>query len=363
MKRMILLLAIFCLTASRIVFAQNVTVTGMGATQSAAENAALREAIDRAIGVFVDAQTLVQNFELINDRIYTQSRGFITNYTVVSRNQSADGTWNVTINADVDDNPNSKLMNELTRLGIIDNRLRDPHIAVFVPEHHLQRKIPDPAGETAIAKALIEAGFSNVIEVGSRMTNSNPLNMTALEMTQAAQQFNADIMIVGEAFSDGTGDATQFLPGNQSSGMQSCRARVEARLFVVKGGQIIAADGKYGSGLDISEAVAAKKALTAAGKQMGEYFVEQLLNLGSGTRQQLELIVYASDFSKINQVQNALEQITGNFNLSNYEGGRALFTLKYGGTPQALFNELQSVTDADLTLQSISYSQLTIGVK
>ena len=362
MKRIFLLLTALMML-STAAFAKNVTVTGMGTTQSAAENAALREAIEQTVGVLVDADALVQNFVLINNRIYTQSRGFITNYTVVNRNQSEDGTWNVTINADVDDNPNSKLMNELTRLGIIDNRLRNPRIAVFVPEYHIQHKIPDPAGETAIAKALIDAGFSNVIEVGSRMTNSNPLGMTPQDMTQAAQQFNADIMIVGEAFSDGVGDAAQFLPGNQKSAMQSCRARVEAKLFVVKGGQMIAADGKYGSGLDVSESVAAKKALASAGKQMGEYFVEQLLNLGSSNRQQLELIVYASDFSKINKLQSALEQITGNFNLSNYEGGRALFTLNYGGTPQALFNELQSVTDADLTLQSISYSQLTIGVK
>ena len=126
---------------------------------------------------------------------------------------------------------------------------------------------------------------------------------------------------------------------------------------------MIAADGKLGSGLDISEAIASKKALAQAGQQMGEYFVEQLLKLGSGNRQQIELIVFGADFSKINRVQAALAKVTVNFNLSGYEGGRAVFNVTYGGTPQSLFNELQAGADADVTLQSMSYNQLTVVVK
>ena len=84
--------------------------------------------------------------------------------------------------------------------------------------------------------------------------------------------------------------------------MQSCRARLEAKIYVVRTGQIIAADGKYGSAIDISESIAAKKALSSAGQQMGEYFVEQLLNLGSGNRQGLQVVVIGSDFSKVTKV-------------------------------------------------------------
>ncbi len=362
MRRFLIILSMLLLVAAPAL-AKNVTVSGEGISPTEAENKALQNAVENTLGVLVDSQTLVQNFMLINNQIYTQSRGFITNYTVLERSQTGEGLWRVTINADVDDNPNSKLMNELTRLGIIDNRLRNPKIAVYVPEQHIQRRIPDPAGETAIVKALLEAGFSNVTEVGSRMSIANPMKMTPQQMTEAARQFGVDIMIVGEAFSEGVGDAAQWLPGNQRSGMQACRARVEAKLFIVKSGQMIAADGKIASGLDVSEAIASKKALAQAGQQMGEYFVEQLLKLGSGNRQQIELIVYGADFSKINRVQAALANVTGNFNLSSYEGGRAVFGVQYGGTPQSLFNELQAGTDADLTLQSMSYNQLTVFVK
>lgn len=353
------LLIIFSATA----LAKSVTVTGMGATASDAESDALRAAVENTLGVLIDSETLVKNSMLINDQIYKQSRGFVTDYSVVSREQVS-GSWRVTINATVDDQPNSKLMNELTRLGIINVQLRNPRIAVCVPETHIQYRVPDPAGETAIVKALINAGFSQVTEVGARLNIANPLNMTVAQMTQAAQQFGADILIVGEAFSEGVGDPGQWLPGNQSSNMQACRARVEAKMFILRTGQIIAADGKYGSAYDNSEAVASKKALAAAGKLMGEYFVEQITGMYT-SQQNVEVVVYAADFTKVNLVQSALGQVNRvkGVNLSTYEGGRAIFSVQYGGSPQTLFNELQALTTADLTLQSITYNTLTISVR
>ena len=360
-KFLILVLAAFLISSTAL--AKNVTVTGVGSTSAEAENDALRMAVENTLGVLIDSNTLVEKNVVIRDQIYTQSRGFVSDYKVTKREQTADG-WRVTIDAVVDDQPNSKLMSELTRLGIIDVQLRNPKIAVYVPESHIQYRVPDPAGETAIVKALIAAGFSNVTEVGSRLEIQNPMKMSAAEMTSAAQKFGVDIMIVGEAFSEGVGDAARFLPGQQTSNMQACRARVEAKMFIVRTGQIIAADGKFGSGLDVSQAVASKKALAAAGQQMGEYFVEQITGMYT-SRQGLEIVVIGSSFQKISEVQTAIGKVRGvkSCNLASYEGGKATFSVIYSGSPQTLFNEIQAATDADLNLKSISYNVLTIQVR
>ena len=363
MKRFTILVFALLILFTGSALAKNVTVTGQGITPSDAENDALRLAVENTLGVLVDSSTLVEKGAVINDQIYTQSRGFVTDYKVISKNQS-NGIWSVTIAAVVDDNPNSKLMNELTRLGIINVQLRNPKIAVYVPESHSYGRIPSSSGETAIVKALLEAGFSQVTEVGSRLNISNPLNMTAAEMTSAANKFGVDIMIVGESFSEEIGDAAQWLPGYQRSNMQTSRARVEAKMFIVKTGQIIAVDGKYASGMDNSQAVAAKKALSAAGKEMGEYLVQQITGMYT-SRQSIEVVVYGSAFPKISQVQTAIGAVRGvkSCNLSSYEGGRAVFTVMYSGSPQTLFNEIQRATDADLTLQSLNYNTLTIQVR
>lgn len=362
MKKFAAVLIILLMLAAQV-SAKNLTVTGRGATPTDAENDALRAAVENTLGVLVDAQTLTENSILISDQIYTQSRGFVNDYRVLSR-ELVGNIWHVTINATVDDQPNSRLMNELTRLGIINVQLRNPKIAVYVPEQHLNYHVGGAGGEIAIVKTLLNAGFSNVIEVGTGLSYSNPLSMSAAQMRQAAQAYGADIMIVGESFSEGVGDVGDYLPGNQRTNMQACRARVEAKMFIVRTGQIIAAESKYGSAYDNSQAIAAKKALTSAGEQTGNYFVEQITGMYT-SRQGVEVIVYGADFSKINLVQSALGRVNRvkNVNLSSYEGGRAVFTISYGGSPQTLFNDLQAVTNADLTLQALTYNTLTIYVR
>ena len=74
---------------------------------------------------------------------------------------------------------------------------------------------------------------------------------------------------------------------------------------------------------------------------------------------------YGADFSKINLVQSGLGRVSRvkNVNLSSYEGGHAVFTVMYGGSPQTLFNELQAVTNAELTLHSLAYNTLTVYVR
>lgn len=361
MKRIILMLGILLLMMSLPAAARSVTVTGMGVTASQAENEALRMAVEKSVGVLVDSQTLVDKSIVIRDNIYTQARGFIRDYTVKQRTQTSSG-WQVTIDAVVDDQPNSALMTELARLGIIDVALRNPRIAVCIPEAHISHNIPDPAGETALVKALVEAGFSNVVAVD--IPSGNPYNMSAVALRQAAREFGVDIMIVGEAFSESAGDPAQYLPGKQSTRLQACRARVEAKMFIAKTGQIIAADGKYGSGVDNLENIAAKKALAKAGKQMGEYFVGQITGMYTN-RQDVKIVAYGADFSKINQVQTAAGAVHGvrGVNLATYSGGKAIFNVMYSGSPQTLWNELQRASSADLELVEISYNTVTIRVR
>ena len=196
MKKFSIIIFSLLMILSATAFAKNVTVTGTGLTPTEAENDALRAAVENTLGVLVDSETLVQNSMLISDQIYTQSRGFVNDYKVISREEFGGG-WRVTINATVDDQPNSKLMNELTRLGIINVQLRNPKIAVYVPEQHLNYNVGGAGGETASVKTLLNAGFSNVVEVGTGLNYQSPMAMNVAQMKQAAQTFGADIMIVG----------------------------------------------------------------------------------------------------------------------------------------------------------------------
>lgn len=364
-KCLCIIICLICSMWLAAASAQQVRVSGYGMSYDEAERDAMRNAIEQAVGTMVDSKTLVKNGMLLNDEIYKFSKGYINNYQVIDKRRSDDGLYEVIIFAAVDTNPNSKLMNELTRLGIINRQLRDPKIAVIIPEYHIRAKVPDPAGETAVIRKLTEAGFSRIIYAeGMRDTIKKLDYLTAQDMRSIADNLNVDILVVGEAFSEGVGDVGKFIGRGKNTGILSCSARLEAKIFIAKTGQIISANGTYGKAADVTELIAGKKALNNAGEKMGDYIVEKLLNYGSGNMQNIEVKVIATNYNKVDMINRALQNIHGvnSSVINSYNSGTAVINLKYSGTPQSIYNQLSQNVNCNLKLQQITYNTLTVTV-
>lgn len=365
MKKLVILLCAVMLLLCSNAFAKVVTVTGVGASQTEAQNDAMRVAVEQAVGSLIDSQTIVDKSMVLEDNIYATSKGFVQSVDIVSTQRTPDGSYRVTANVDVDTNPNSKLMNELTRLQVIQVNMRNAKIAVVIPEEHIRYRIPDPAGETAVVKKFLEAGFQNIIDISrDRLTYNQPFNMNEAQLQNFAQSMQADILVVGQAFSEGAGDVGQFINGRRTN-VVSCKARVEAKMYIARTGQIIAADGTYGAGVDITEAIAAKKALADAGEKMGDYLVEQVLNMYSGNRQQMEMTVIANGISDINTVKLGLNGVPGvkNVAFNNYSNGRGVLSIQYSGSPQTLFKHLQENVELNLELTESTFNTITVKVR
>lgn len=365
MRKLVLLLLALLLFVCSSAFAKVVTVTGVGASQTEAQNDAMRVAVEQAVGSLIDSQTIVDKSVVLEDNIYATSQGFVQKVDIVSTQRTADGGYRVTANVYVDTNPNSRLMNELTRLKVIQVNMRNAKIAVVIPEEHIKYRIPDPAGETAVIKKFLASGFTNIIDISKeRLTYNQPFNLNADQLQHFAQTMQADILVVGQAFSEGAGDVGQFFNGKRTN-VVSCKARVEAKMYIARTGQIIAADGTYGAGVDITESIAAKKALADAGAKMGDYLVEQVLNTYSGNRQQVEMTVIANGINDINAVKLALNGVPGvkNVTFNNYSNGHGVLVIQYSGAPQTLFAHLQNNVDLNLELQESTFNTLTVMVK
>ena len=65
-----------------------IVVTGSGTSRDDAIKIALREAVERAIGVFVYSTTSVEKFQLVKDEILTATRGMVQNYDILKEEQS-----------------------------------------------------------------------------------------------------------------------------------------------------------------------------------------------------------------------------------------------------------------------------------
>lgn len=150
-------------------------------------------------------------------------------------------------------------------------RLQDkkrPVAAVIVSERHLNVRggpLPDPAVETEIKKLLIECGFTIKDVAANELT----------DFVRAAGPGGAwprgldgvELVVAGEGLSEFS---------SRIGNLVSCAARVEINVISRADGRIVLSDRTTERGVDLSENVAAKKALEKAGRLLGVHILTHL---------------------------------------------------------------------------------------
>jgi hypothetical protein len=141
-----------------------VKATGVGATPGEAEKAALVNAVQQAVGLFLDNETLVQNEQIIYDKILSVSDGYVSKTEVLlpTRKRPSDGLFETTINATVEkDKLGSDLRKERILISQTDGqnawaeaatRIKDAQDGVAMLEKHL------PEIQTRLLSARLIAG-------------------------------------------------------------------------------------------------------------------------------------------------------------------------------------------------------------
>ena len=74
---------------------------GIGTTKMEALKDAYRDAVEQAVGLYVDAEQMVENEDLVKDQILTQSNAYIEKYKIAKEGKSENGLIAVTILANV----------------------------------------------------------------------------------------------------------------------------------------------------------------------------------------------------------------------------------------------------------------------
>ena len=169
--------------------------------------------------------------------------------------------------------------------------LARPRLLVLLPESHLNRIVPDPAGETELVEWLLACGFPvasaeyagveaptptaqwdsetdvrirrpNVRDGVQWLISSRSIFSFATGgMSKDADKLLeiADVLILGQGISE---------RASTRSGIQSCKARLELKAIDIQTGEVLVSKSTYGAGLDVAEHIAGKRALQAAGRQM-----------------------------------------------------------------------------------------------
>ncbi len=141
-------------------------------------------------------------------------------------------------------------------------KLQRPVVAVVITEHHVAQLDAhlDPAAETEIKLLLTQAGIT-VKDVAANKLTDWLKDTDKIKGGQWPQELsNVDLIVSGDGVSE---------TGAHIGGLISCTARVEINLIQRKDGHILLADKEVTRGVDLSDTIAAKKALEKAGNALG----------------------------------------------------------------------------------------------
>jgi curli biogenesis system outer membrane secretion channel CsgG len=240
--------------------------------------------------------------------------------------------------------------------GLLSNGA-SPKIMVIIPEIHIGRVVPDPAGETEIINRLIKAGFTVIDPSIYAAARADGRALRAAKdpavATRLGAEYNVDIIVTGEAFSNGTNSRVD------NTNLVTCRARVEARAVRIADGSIISADGKEAGAADISELVAGKSALREAGGKWAHEFIIALCgqsnggsssnsmvskgggnnSISGGSRSQIEL--KGVNFSTLSKLEAAIKGVSGVVAVTKkMEDGKGVFEVQHTCTLDDIANAL-----------------------
>jgi len=260
---------------SQTVVAQGIATViqdNVPAARDTAVQDALRQAVEQAAGTVVEADTLVQNFQLVSTSVYTKTAGYVQSYTVVREWQ--EGTlYKVSIRAVVD---MGTLEKDLGALGLLYQRIKKPRVMVIILETQRGIRSVDSAAEAEMIRKLVQSGFTvmdqrqiQAIRASDQVKKLVGGDLKAAQLL--GRQHGTELLIVGEGASEGA------IRGGPLANFVSVRARVEARAIRTDTGDILAAEGVSAPGLDLSEQGAGKKALAAAGEKWVEAALPAIL--------------------------------------------------------------------------------------
>lgn len=210
------------------------TPDGILRAKDEAINRALRRAVESGIGALVDSETMVQNYQLLDDSIYSQVKGYVKNYDILSDNQGADGIYRVRIRATV---ALAQLTKDLKALNIVRDKKNNPRVMVVFNELIDGVKQQGDLTASSMERTFQRLNFPVIDKAQMQAIKERDAAMSYADPDKAValgRRFGAEVVIVGEATSD-------LIDNNVAYGVSvfAYEARLTAKAIKVDTGQIL----------------------------------------------------------------------------------------------------------------------------
>jgi TolB-like protein len=226
-------------------------------------------------------------------------------------------------------------------LESIPKDAKRPSVMVVIPETHLTRIVPDPAGETEVIRRLLVNEFkvkdrAFVQKIREDKAKMERLEKDAVGAAKIGAEYEVDVVIIGEAFSERAG---------QSGDLVTCRARVEAKAVDTKTGEIIATHGESAGATDVGEMVAGKAALVTAARRLADYFALKLVRKYNNIAEEPQTFILIARIDERVEKEQFVKEVAAltdvkDARIVRSEKGKVELSVKFSGTSWEIADRL-----------------------
>lgn len=333
---------------------QGASAGGSAAGRQLALSDAVRAAVEQAMGAYITSAaslTSVNGFDDFKQSLTKRADGFGRIVRILGEGE-VNGIYTVTAEVAV-----SKPSLEQAFKAFLGQK-GDPRVIVVIPEWILRRTVPDPAAQTEVTRALVNAGYRVVDDVQTRALadreafRSGQLDPAAL--AELRTRFRADVLVTGEAFAEEKGNVL---------GQRGYTARLELKFVDLATGQVFFSDAYTGTGLGATDSVAGKTALQNTARLASPNLPGALLRwlAGNGAvaaRTFTVRLLGAPSFTAYNNAVAALRALSGVRGAVSrqFDTANSIVEIEFDGSPEELAALLET---AGMSVRALTAGEIT----
>jgi len=340
------------------VSAESKTLTASGVSEISFDDAirdAQRNAVSEGVGVFIDSRTEIENFVLKNDRVFSETNGYITAYKVLTKKETDDG-YSATIEATVS---LDMVKNDLVAMKILLESLERPKLMILIGESYKGMESFDMnIARVELSSQLVAKGFELVDHAQlQRVKEMSELQYTQAENKAAAAslalRFGAQYVIVGKSVVQDSGEA---FPG---SGIRSIQSSVQLEVIQAQTALVLGSTVQSSVATHTSPLSGSTKALkNAVTKAVDGYLIKTITDsfqnyLNNGSPLKLE-ITNVSTFREYRSLMKRIAEVEQISSCKkdgwNKGAGLLLLSLRFKGSSETLAELLDGIVSGEKEL-------------
>ncbi len=347
---------------------QVVEAEGRAAIERGDEAAALKRATDDAkrnaadqVGSEVLSDTVVENMELVRDRIVTKLASYVHNYKVLEKKKVGNDIV-VRIEASV----STKQLKDDARLLYAD--MKKPRILILVSEVKGGDKKLSTLAENVLAEFLKEKEFelrdAEVVKANMKADEARAIaegdNRAAAKI---AASHGAEVLIVGTA--------EVSAPESVRGILYAAKANVQLRAIRADNAQVLAVSNVADNGIEGIPEAAPRKAITQAARKAGSDVFGKIVKewntaLLNGSVTELQL-VSGVDFMRLKRLKSELAKLQGikEVNQRTFDAPTATLDITYLGDSEELAEALATgpVGGFTISVQTVGGGKIRATLK